>query len=127
MRWSLKGASSNGRGALAGERPGPTLALLRWWGIVAVTLLFAVALAGSSASGRTWYVNRAGNDASPGTQDRPFRSWQHAVSLARAGDTILLQPGVHTLSGRRSYGVRLARSGTRSTPITLRGDGGRAG
>jgi hypothetical protein len=68
----------------------------------------------------------AGNDDYSGSWDLPFATWQRAVSAAAPGDTILLQPGRYKVEASRSYGARITRSGRKSAPITMRGDGGTA-
>lgn len=40
-----------------------------------------------------YFVANNGNDANPGTVESPFKTFAHAVSLARAGDTVNLRGG----------------------------------
>ena len=60
-----------------------------------------------------YYVPPSGNDADPGTLERPLRTIQQAVNMVRAGDTIILRAGTYLER------VKIMRSGTASLPITL--------
>jgi hypothetical protein len=44
-----------------------------------------------------WYVDsKRGNDANDGkTAEAPFASVQHAVHVAKTGDTVLIAPGTY--------------------------------
>lgn len=64
--------------------------------------------------GRTWCVSSNGDDANAGTMSSPFRTIQKAANVARAGDTVLIRQGVYRES------IRLAHSGTKDKPITLK-------
>ncbi len=57
-------------------------------------LFLTLAMGGVEAG--TWYVSTQGNDTAAGTATQPFRTITHAYGLARAGDTILVLPGVYT-------------------------------
>jgi Right handed beta helix region/Peptide methionine sulfoxide reductase len=68
------------------------------------------------AVGTDRYVSPSGSDSNSGTQSAPFRTIQKAVSVAAAGDTIIVRPGAYsaaTISGK---------SGTVSAPITLKAE-----
>ncbi|HEY7529943.1 MAG TPA: right-handed parallel beta-helix repeat-containing protein, partial [Gemmatimonadota bacterium] len=65
----------------------------------------------------TWHVTSGGSDTNRGTASSPFRTIQKAADVVRPGDTILVHGGLNV--GH----VRIARSGTRDAPITLRGEG----
>jgi len=43
----------------------------------------------------TYYVSTEGYDSYAGTIDYPFRTIQNAASVAKPGDTILVQPGIY--------------------------------
>jgi hypothetical protein len=63
---------------------------------VAIALLVATAL--PVRAGTTWYVGNDGDDASfpsCGTKILPCRSVGQAISLAAAGDTIIVGPGIY--------------------------------
>jgi hypothetical protein len=62
----------------------------------------------------TYYVATGGSNANPGTLARPFKSIQHAATLAQPGDTVLVRGGVYRET------VKPARSGTPSSPITFK-------
>ncbi len=42
-----------------------------------------------------WHVAMTGNDAHPGTPDKPLRTIQRAADLAQPGDTVLVHEGVY--------------------------------
>jgi len=69
----------------------------------------------SSAAARIWVVATNGSDANVGTTAAPFRTIQHAVDLARAGDTVSVRGGTYH-PGR----LLLRHSGIKRAPITLR-------
>jgi hypothetical protein len=48
-----------------------------------------------SRSGVTYYVSTTGSDSSAGTLAAPFRTIQHAASIAAAGDTVQVRAGVY--------------------------------
>ena len=52
---------------------------------------------GATGHGVCYYVDAtAGNDASPGTSARPFRTLQHAADLVNPGDGVVVKDGVYT-------------------------------
>jgi hypothetical protein len=61
-----------------------------------------------------FHVAPAGDDAGPGSAERPFRSIGRAAELARPGDTVTVHAGVY-----REW-VKPARGGTADQPITYR-------
>jgi len=69
--------------------------------------------------GTDYYVSVQGNDTNPGTTAQPFRTITRAYSLATAGTTIIVKPGVYT-DYTSGWGLRLGKSGTAANPITLR-------
>lgn len=56
--------------------------------------LFLMA-AGQVAMASTYYVSTGGLDTNPGTQTRPFRTINHAVTLLASGDTLLVNSGTY--------------------------------
>jgi Big-like domain-containing protein/parallel beta helix pectate lyase-like protein/pectate lyase-like protein len=67
----------------------------------------------------TLYVSTQGSDSNPGTAASPFRTVMRAYSVAVAGTTIIVLPGVYT-DYQTGWGLRLGRSGTTAMPIVLR-------
>jgi pectate disaccharide-lyase len=61
------------------------------------------------------YVSPTGNDANPGTIDRPFYSLQRAVDQAIPGDTIYMRGGTFTYSAT----VDIKTPATSNAPITI--------
>lgn len=61
----------------------------------------------------TYYVAPNGSNQNAGTINQPFKTIQHAVDLARAGDVILVRGGVYHET------VTVRSSGTAERPITL--------
>ena len=43
----------------------------------------------------TYYVEKSGNDANPGSQSQPWLSIQKAANTAIAGDTVLIKAGTY--------------------------------
>jgi Big-like domain-containing protein/parallel beta helix pectate lyase-like protein/Calx-beta domain-containing protein/uncharacterized protein DUF1565 len=81
--------------------------------------LLILALALVSAQGADYYVSTQGSDSNPGTSAQPFRTITRAYGLAGPGTTIIVLPGVYT-DYQSGWGLHLGRSGTASSPITLR-------
>jgi len=71
------------------------------------------------ASAADYFVSTQGNDANPGTSAQPLRTITRAYSLATAGTTITVLPGVYT-DYASGWGLHLGKSGTAASPITLR-------
>lgn len=49
------------------------------------------------AAGSSFYVSPTGNDSNPGTLEKPWRNLSHAITVARAGDTIFMRGGNHAM------------------------------
>lgn len=84
--------------------------------------LLAVGLCGGLAwTGRaqaaTYVVNPshpAASDQGEGSEAKPFKTLEHAVQAAQAGDTVLVMPG--------SYGrITIGKRGTKERPIIIKG------
>jgi len=56
-----------------------------------VVLLFI----GFIASANTYYVSNTGEDTNPGTFSQPWRTIQHSIDMAMAGDTVYIRGGVY--------------------------------
>ena len=69
----------------------------------------------ASAAPTTLVVATNGNDTAAGTLDRPLRTVQRAVDLARPGDSIAVRAGTYALTDN----ITITTSGTASQPITL--------
>lgn len=48
---------------------------------------------GGPVSGATYYVAPSGDDANPGTVDRPFKTLQKSVPLLKPGETLIVRAG----------------------------------
>lgn len=62
----------------------------------------------------TYHVAPGGDDASPGDEQRPWSTLEHAAAQLGPGDTLVLDPGEYP--GQ----LRLARGGGPDAPITVR-------
>lgn len=83
--------------------------------VALVSLVFAAPLAGAA----DYVVATNGDDANPGTQDRPWRTLQHAANSVGAGDTVSVRAGNYA-------GAYIEHSGTSSQPIVFRAFGDEA-
>jgi len=61
------------------------------------------------------YVATMGDDANPGTEQKPFRTLQHAFAVAKAGQTIYVRGGVY-YEGQLEFGY----NGQTHAPIAVR-------
>jgi hypothetical protein len=73
-----------------------------------------IALTFTQLHGATYYVAPIGDDAKSGTEAEPLRTIQKAVSIARAGDTVLVHSGLY------KEHVILRFSGESDKPIVLK-------
>ena len=85
---------------------------------------FAVVLAGlaitaSPVAAIIYHVGPAGSDAAPGSALQPFRTIQRGADAARAGDTVLIAPGIY-----RERAISIRNGGTAAAPVTFRAAGG---
>ena len=93
---------------------------MRSWQRRAAALLvpLVLALTACAATARSersvHYVAPNGSDLAAGSQERPWKTVQHAVDRARPGDTILLQSGVYVGS------IRVVETGAPDAWITLK-------
>jgi hypothetical protein len=71
-----------------------------------------------SLLGGELHVSLQGNDSAEGTASAPWKTIQHACDQAKAGDTILVAPGLYKEK------VIVERSGTAGRPIVLKGEPG---
>ncbi|MEV3909856.1 right-handed parallel beta-helix repeat-containing protein [Streptomyces canus] len=82
---------------------------------VGAVLMTALPATEAAAAPTTLVVATNGNDTGPGTLDRPLRTVQRAVDLAKPGDTIAVRAGTYALTDN----ITIATSGTASQPISL--------
>lgn len=87
------------------------------WTAAAVSAVLMTALPATEAAAAptTLVVATNGSDTAPGTLDRPLRTVQRAVDLAKPGDTIAVRAGTYALTDN----ITIATSGTASQPISL--------
>lgn len=83
--------------------------------LLLVAVLLALLLLGHSASGAGWVVSPSGDDASPGTPERPFRTFARAAQSAVAGDVVSFRGGTYPVPDE----VVLTRSGSEGALITF--------
>lgn len=60
-----------------------------------------------------YYVGPSGSDSNSGTQNQPFKTFKHAVSVLKPGDTLQVASGVY------SEKLVVNKSGTQSAPIVI--------
>jgi hypothetical protein len=91
-----------------------------------LSIFFLVFISVSASFGQPnsfFYVSTAGDDSNPGTQDKPWRTVQHAADSARAGSTVNVREGVYeelvkiNASGNASDGFITLRSYLGETAI----------
>ena len=76
--------------------------------VVPLIMFFLVCQTGAG----TYYVSASrGNDANPGSEEKPFRTIQKAADVMVAGDDCLIDDGVYRET------VTLKKSGTKEKPI----------
>lgn len=76
-----------------------------------------------------YYLSPSGSDASSGTRQSPWQSFQFAVPRLQPGDTLILLDGVYQRATTGYPDIRCdvgAKNGTAPGPITLRADHERA-
>ena len=86
----------------------------RW--VVPLFVVWAVCVTGH-ARADIYVVDGATHgtaDTNPGTENRPFKTIQHAVQVAKPGDTVCVMPGEY------DERVEVTTSGAEGKPITLR-------
>jgi hypothetical protein len=76
--------------------------------VLFITCLFAV-----SAGAETLHVHPGGDDAQPGTREKPVRTIGRAVALAKPGGTVVVAGGVYRET------IKMDVSGTAGAPVRL--------
>jgi hypothetical protein len=75
------------------------------------------------ALGMTFYISPAGDDANPGTEAAPWKTFAHALPLLAPGATLVLMDGVYasaTTGYLQAFCGTNAVDGTAGRPITVR-------
>jgi hypothetical protein len=80
-----------------------------------LSVLFLSNQAKAASISGTYYVSTTGSDSNSGSLLSPWRTMQHGLDVAQAGDTILVRGGVYSES------LTFTRSGAEGAPITLSG------
>ena len=62
----------------------------------------------------TYFVAPNGNDNSPGTEAKPFKTIQRGAKALSAGDTLLVKAGTYVEQ------ISVSDSGTKNNPITIK-------
>jgi hypothetical protein len=113
----------------------PSTRRLRRWGQLAFhTSLLGPALGCQVGGGdvpigsdvpSVFYVSPAGDDAGPGTLERPWKTLRYATEQLKAGETLLLADGQYRLDGSGLLSVDCdgrPRRGRPGAPITVRAE-----
>jgi len=59
-----------------------------------ITFLVAISYT-LSVAGNTYYISTTGSDSNPGTINSPWATLQHAITVAGAGDTVMMRGGTY--------------------------------
>lgn len=95
----------------ADSRPQAQTRIPRW------ILLAVLVLSGARLWAATYYLSPAGSDDNPGTSARPWKTFQKAAAMVRAGDTVIVRDGTYT------GGVTMEIPGTSAQPIVFKAAG----
>jgi hypothetical protein len=79
----------------------------------AILALAAICLIAPTLQAEILHVSPTGDDSATGDADHPFQTISRAAEWARAGDTVLIAPGVYRET------VAFAHSGQQDKPITF--------
>ena len=85
---------------------------------VGLSLLLLFHFIGSAVAAN-YFVAPEGHDAGSGAQAAPFRWIQTAINKSKAGDTIYLLPGTHTVKPGDRNITFSSKKGAEGAPITL--------
>ena len=89
----------------------------------AVNIAFALFLISVQAlAAATYYVAPGGDDANPGTIERPWATISQAVGSVAPGDAIILRDGVYGPEGSTGFPVWIARPGSPNAWIVLKAE-----
>src|SRR5512147_1675762 len=92
----------------------------------AVGLLLVLAPLSARGAGATYYVAPKGSDTAEGTLEAPWATFEHAQSVAAAGDTVYFRGGRYAYTGATNTcggdtgatvdSIVLSKSGTSGNP-----------
>jgi hypothetical protein len=82
---------------------------------LALLITAPILLLAGVVSGETYYIATDGSDDNSGAIDSPFATFEHAIDIATAGDTIYVRGGTYVLDGS----IEIDTSGTSDDPINL--------
>ncbi len=81
----------------------------------AMLLLSVILMSAGEATAETYYIATDGNDEDGGTLAEPFATFDHAIDVSTAGDTIYVRGGTYMLE--RS--IVISKAGAEGKPINL--------
>ncbi|MFH1266706.1 MAG: right-handed parallel beta-helix repeat-containing protein, partial [Planctomycetota bacterium] len=93
------------------------------WTLV-IAALFLVWPTLAPAAERTFYVSPTGNNASPGSRERPWATPGYGSRQLKPGDTLILRAGRYVLS-RFDEDILMPPSGRPEAWVTIRGEEGK--
>jgi Right handed beta helix region/Pel9A-like, right handed beta helix region len=82
--------------------------------------LLLTGLLASPALAQDYFVAPEGNDANPGTLEKPWKSPVKAAKLLKAGDTLYFRKGQYKCRANGTYGLAPYADGTKDKPITFK-------
>jgi hypothetical protein len=89
--------------------------------LVTATLAYALLLTPAQAA--DWYVDHvAGDDANPGTKEKPFKTFEQSLKALKGGDTLNLVPRDEPYSERMGW-IKNQSAGTAEKPTIIDGHG----
>ena len=89
--------------------------MTRAWSCLVCSVLLATA-----AAGQEYFVATDGNDANPGTLEKPLKSPVKAAAKLMPGDTLTFRAGEYKCVTDGTLGIGPSRSGEEGKPITFR-------
>ena len=85
-----------------------------------VALGVALALIATAAAAQDYFVAPDGNDANPGTLEKPKKNAVKAAKLLKAGDTLYFRKGTYRCRTNGIVGLAPSRHGEEGKPITFK-------
>lgn len=90
-----------------------------------VPIILLAVLCVLPASATTYYISTSGSDYNPGSLAYPWKTFSHATSRLRPGDTLIVRDGTYT--GSNSGYIRVScgssgQNGTATYPITIQAE-----
>jgi len=80
-------------------------------------LILGLVLCMEDAAATTYYLSATGNDASAGTVNAPWKTFNYAMFLTSCGDTLMLKDGEYTTAIHGSLNIK--KSCTANTPFIV--------